>query len=150
MLLQIAESILKEQEWQFSHLDDSSIRIDVNGQSARWITLIKCIDEYQQLLIYSICPNKTPEAKFSEVQEFLTRANFGLKFGNFEFDYNDGEIRFKTSVQFAGEFDFAPMIGECLSLNIAIFDRYLSGILQVLFTEISPKEAIATIESTSE
>ena len=150
MLLQITESILKEQEWQFYRLEDSSLRIDVNGQSARWITLIKCIDKHQQLLVYSICPNKTPEAKFSEVQEFLTRANFGLKFGNFEFDYNDGEIRFKTSVQFEGDFDFAPMIGECLSLNIAIFDRYLSGILQVLFTEISPKEAIATIESTFE
>lgn len=150
MLLKITESILKKQEWQFYLFEDSSLRIDVNGQAARWITLVKCIDEHQQLLVYSICPNKTPEAKFVKVQEFLTRANFGLKFGNFEFDYDDGEIRFKTSVQFEGDFDFTPMIEECISLNIATFDRYLSGILQVIFTDISPKEAIASIESVSE
>jgi hypothetical protein len=150
MLLKITESILKKQEWQFYLFEDSSLRIDVNGQAARWITLVKCIDEHQQLLVYSICPNKTPEAKFVQVQEFLTRANFGLKFGNFEFDYDDGEIRFKTSVQFEGDFDFTLMIEECISLNIATFDRYLSGILQVIFTDISPKEAIASIESVSE
>lgn len=150
MLLKITESVLKQQEWQFYPLEDSSLRIDIDGQSARWITLVKCIDEYQQLLIYSICPNKTPEEKFLQIQEFLTRANFGLKFGNFEFDYDDGEIRFKTSVQFEGDFDFMPMIESCLSLNIATFDRYLSGILQVLFTDISPKEVISIIESPSD
>ena len=64
MLLKITESVLKQQEWQFYPLEDSSLRIDIDGQSARWITLVKCIDEYQQLLIYSICPNKTPEEKF--------------------------------------------------------------------------------------
>ena len=147
MLLKITESILKKQEWQFYRLDDSSLRIDVNGQAARWITLVKCIDEHQQLLVYSICPNKTSDVKFLQIQEFLSRATFGLKFGNFEFDYDDGEIRFKTSVQFDGDFDFTPMIEGCLSLNIATFERYLPGILHVLFTNISPKEAIASIES---
>jgi len=32
------------------------------------------------------------------VNEFLTRANYGLNIGNFEMDFQDGEIRFKTAI----------------------------------------------------
>ncbi|WP_017303712.1 YbjN domain-containing protein [Spirulina subsalsa] len=147
MLIQATEGILEKQGWQFSVLGDSVLRIDFNGESTTWVTLVKCIESYQQLLIYSICPNKVSVDRFEGVQEFLTRANFGLKFGNFEFDYRDGEVRFKTSVQFAGEVDPAAMIEECLSINVITFERYLGGLLQVMFTDISAEEAIAKIES---
>ena len=82
------------------------------------------------------------------MQEFLTRANFGLKFGNFEFDLQDGEIRFKTSIQFAGEVQVESMIEQCLLINIMTMERYLPGILQVIFTEIDPQAAIASIEAS--
>ncbi|MDB9315300.1 YbjN domain-containing protein [Spirulina sp. CS-785/01] len=147
MLSQSLQSILNQQGLQFYDIGNNILRIHVNGQAATWSTLVKCIDEYQQLMVYSICPNKAPEPKLSNLQEFLTRANFGLKFGNFELDLEDGEIRFKTSVQFAGEIDPAPMIEECLSLNVVSFDRYLPGILQVMFTDTTPQDAIALIES---
>ena len=39
------------------------------------------------------------------------------------------------------------MIEECLSLNILTFDRYLPGLLQVMFTDVDPETAIAAIES---
>jgi hypothetical protein len=34
------------------------------------------------------------------IARFITRANWGLTIGNFEMDYQDGHIRFKTSVDF--------------------------------------------------
>lgn len=146
MLLKSVESILTKQEWKFHDLGNATIKLNVSGEAATWDTIIKCIDEYQQLIIYSVCPNKSSAEKLESIQEFLTRANFGLKFGNFELDLADGEIRFKTSVQFAGEVTPDEMIEECLSLNIATFDRYLPGILQVIFTDILPKTAIDNIE----
>ncbi|WP_139276718.1 hypothetical protein [Spirulina major] len=147
MLLESTISILKKQEWQFHEVRNSTIRLDVNGQAATWSTMVKCINEHQQIIIYSICPNKAIADKLTAIQEFLTRANFGLKFGNFELDLSDGEVRFKTSIQFAGEFDPDPMIEDCLSLNIVTFDRYLPGLLQVMFTDVDPETAIAMIES---
>ncbi|MEA5419673.1 YbjN domain-containing protein [Spirulina sp. CCNP1310] len=147
MLLESTVSILKKQEWQFYELGNSTIRLDVNGQAATWSTMVKCIDEHQQIIVYSICPNKARVDKLIAIQEFLTRANFGLKFGNFEMDLSDGEVRFKTSIQFAGMVEPEAMIEECLSLNIVTFDRYLPGILQVMFTDVTPEDAIAVIES---
>ncbi len=37
------------------------------------------------------------------VAEFITRANFGIVIGNFEIDFSDGEIRYKTSIDVEGD-----------------------------------------------
>ena len=33
--------------------------------------------------------------------EFLTRANYGIMIGNFEMDFNDGEVRYKGALEYA-------------------------------------------------
>ncbi|MDB9445873.1 YbjN domain-containing protein [Anabaenopsis sp. FSS-46] len=147
MLLQSTESVLNKHGWQFYDLGKTTLRIDVNGKTANWAVIVKCIDEDQQFVVYSVCGNKPTEDKYTVMQEFLTRANFGLRIGNFELDLQDGEIRFKTSIQFAGEVQAELMIEQCLLINIMTMDRYLPGILQVIFTDISPEQAIAQIES---
>lgn len=147
MLLQATESVLNKHGWQFYDLGKTTLRIDVNGKTANWAVIVKCIDEDQQFVVYSVCGNKPTEEKYTVMQEFLTRANFGLRIGNFELDLQDGEIRFKTSIQFAGEVQVDLMIEQCLLINIMTMERYLPGILQVIFTDISPDQAIAQIES---
>ena len=147
MLFQATESVLNKHGWQFYDLGNTTLRIDVNGKTANWAVIVKCIDEDQQFVVYSVCGNKPTEEKYTVMQEFLTRANFGLRIGNFELDLRDGEIRFKTSIQFAGEVQADLMIEQCLLINIMTMERYLPGILQVIFTDISPEQAIAQIES---
>ena len=147
MLLEATESVLNKHGWQFYDLGKTTLRIDVNGKTANWAVIVKCIDEDQQFVVYSVCGNKPTEDKYTVMQEFLTRANFGLRIGNFELDLQDGEIRFKTSIQFAGEVQAELMIEQCLLINIMTMERYLPGILQVIFTDISPEQAIAQIES---
>lgn len=149
MLLEATQSVLQKQGWQFYDLGDATLRIDVQGPTANWMILVQCIEESEQLIAYSICANKPPTSRYGAVQEFLTRANFGLRIGNFEFDLEDGEIRFKTSIAFAGTVSVEPMIEKSLLLNIMTMQQYLDGILQVMFSDIAPLEAIARIESSS-
>lgn len=51
-----------------------------------------------EAVVYSI-PTITADSYDSEMMarmaEFICRANYNLKNGNFEMDYRDGEIRFK-------------------------------------------------------
>lgn len=44
-----------------------------------------------------------PEDRRLALAEFLTRANYGLFIGNFEMDWQDGEVRYKTSIDVAGD-----------------------------------------------
>lgn len=41
---------------------------------------------------------QVPEELRPGVAEFITRANYGLIRGNFEMDFNDGELRYKTTI----------------------------------------------------
>jgi hypothetical protein len=38
------------------------------------------------------------KGKQQTIAKFITRANYGMSLGNFELDFNDGEIRYKTSI----------------------------------------------------
>ena len=80
---------------------------------------------------------------------FLTRANNGLRNGNFELDLNDGDISFKSFCCCRGL--VAPsdeMIAESIQCPAAMFDKYEAGILGILFQGISDKEAEERCENS--
>lgn len=54
-----------------------------------------------------------PDARRLEAAEYLHRINYGLLLGNFEMDYDEGEVRFRTSLMAEG------------SLTHEVLDRYI-------------------------
>ena len=79
------------------------------------------------------------------VAEYLTRANFNMRNGNFEMNMEDGEIRFKTYYH-AGPDGLDPAGARVtLLLPFLMIDRYGDGLLEVLFGFKSPKEAFDTV-----
>jgi hypothetical protein len=89
---------------------------------------------------------KVPEDKRLIMADFLTRANYGLYIGNFEMDFNDGEVRYKTSIDVEGTELNTALITRVVYDNLAVMDRYLPGIMSVVFGGASPTEAIAQVE----
>jgi len=96
--------------------------------------------------LYSICPIRAPEDKRPAVAEFLTRANYGLLIGNFEMDFEDGEIRYKTSIDVEGDRLSPALLRQLTYANVVTMDRYLPGIMSVIYGNVTPVEAIAQIE----
>lgn len=78
--------------------------------------------------------------------EFLTRANYGMLIGNFEMDFTDGEIRYKTSIDVEGDRLTSPLMQQIVYANVRTMDRYLPGIRKVIETDLTPAEIIASIE----
>lgn len=77
--------------------------------------------------------------------EYLTRANFNLRNGNFELNMNDGEIRFKTYVHVgAGALDMSAA-RQAVLLPFLIIDKFGDGLLDVLFGFKTPREAYEAI-----
>lgn len=79
--------------------------------------------------------------------EFLTRANYGLMIGNFEMDFNDGEIRYKTSIDVEGDNLSSALLKQLVYANVMTMDQYLPGIIAVIDGNISPVDANAKIEA---
>ncbi|WP_049790798.1 hypothetical protein [Trichormus azollae] len=52
------------------------------------------------------------------IAECITRANYGMIIGNFELDFNDGEIRYKTSIDAEGERLSFALIKQVVYANV--------------------------------
>ena len=79
--------------------------------------------------------------------EFLTRANYALPLGNFEMDFEDGEVRFKNSIDFEGETLTDALIHNTLYPATSVATRYFPGLLRVVFGDLNPRDVIREIES---
>lgn len=106
----IADSInafLKEDEWRFDFDSERGRFIFNLGLSCKLKSVRYIVDVREKdYLIYvfsPLGPDKGDAATMKRTAEFLTRANYGLVFGNFEMDMHDGEIRYKTFVPCGGE-----------------------------------------------
>ena len=80
------------------------------------------------------------------VAEYITRANYGLRIGNFELDFDDGEVRYKSSLDFESVELTPGLIRNTIYPAVQTMDRYLPGVLSVVFGGKSAEEAIAAIE----
>ncbi|MEH2439320.1 YbjN domain-containing protein [Nostoc sp.] len=148
----ILEEILKfftEDDWNFTKLQGESIlQLPFQGINGRWNCYAKAREENKQFVFYSLCPITVPENRKQAVAEFLTRANYGLMIGNFELDFSDGEIRYKTSIDIVGDRLSFALIKNLVYTNVTMMDEYLPGIIFVIDGDASPKEAITKIETT--
>lgn len=102
--------------------------------------------DLEEFLFYAVAPVKIPEEVRMAVAEYLTRANYGLRIGNFELDYSDGEVRYKSSLDFEGQILTQELIRNAIYPAVHTMDRYLNGLLRVSFGGATPHEAIEEVE----
>jgi len=136
-----------EDDWSFTKLQgEPALRMVFQGENGAWTCYAKAREEQKQFLFYSLCPIETPEEKRSAIAHFLTRANYGMTIGNFELDFTDGEIRYKTSIDVEGDRLTPALIKNLVYTNVSMMDEYLPGIKAVIEQGVSPEEAIWAIE----
>ncbi len=137
----------EEDDWDFTWVPGMSVlNVDFSGSNGRWVCYAQAREVQQQVVFYSVCPSKVPEDRRQAIAEFITRANYGLIIGNFEMDYTDGEVRYKTSIDVEGAVLSTRMIRQMVYANVLVMDRYLPGILDVIIGSRQPVEAIHAIE----
>ena len=77
-----------------------------------------------------------------KVAEFITRANYGMRIGNFEMDYDRGAIRFKVSIDFNGAGLTQALVRNSILAAMSVVETYGGGLLDVLAGEKEPSQAI--------
>ena len=133
--------------WPCEQLGDQLIlRTGFQGNNGQWTCFAHCRPEYSQCLFYSVAPVRAPEVLRPAVAEYLTRANWGLIIGNFELDLEDGEVRYKTSIQLEGIDLSDQLLRPLVYGNVEVVDKYLPGLEAVISLTKTPSSAIAAIE----
>jgi hypothetical protein len=134
-------------EWQTQPLDDKPIlRMAFRGEDGHWSCYAQADEEREIFVFYSVAPVTVPEDRRTPMAEFITRANYGMLLGNFEMDYSDGEVRYKTSIDVEGTPLSVELAKRVVYANVLTLNRYLKGVLAVAFGGRDPAAAVADIE----
>lgn len=147
-ILDAVRQFLEEDDWPSSMLEGRLVmKTGFEGKNGQYTCYAQERAEQQQFVFYSIFPVRVPENKLADLSEFITRANYGMIIGNFELDYTDGEIRYKTSVDVEDVEAVAPLVRHTIYANVLTMDKYFPGLMRVLYAGISPADAVREVEN---
>lgn len=136
-----------EGKWKYKCDEKQPIfrtKVKMNGPIGKLSVAILVKDKYY--LVYAIFGTTAEEDQRQRVGEYLHRANMGLINGNFEFDFEDGEIRYKTYVNFQGMELSDEVIRDSILIPIAMCDLYGKSLIRLMLGESDPKILIDQIE----
>jgi hypothetical protein len=145
-IVRLIKQFLDNDGWHYEFHEDTGIftfgvNLDSKLQSAKYVLAVRD-DRYT---VYAVCPMSATDCK-AAMAEFITRANYGLPNGNFELDFRDGEIRYKTFVSCLETVPGKAVIEESIVVPALMLDRYADGILAVMFGMKTPEEAVRDCE----
>lgn len=136
----------EEEDWKFVEIEgQSAIRLGCTGENGEWSCFAQIKNEPGRFLFYSVLAVKAPETKRAIAAEFITRANYGMVLGNFELDYADGEIRYKTSAYLEDVEPTRDFFHTLVYTNLLVMDKYLPGIMSVIYAGMSAEQAIGNV-----
>lgn len=139
-----------QDEWYYTFDEEEGVfraKIKLKGRLNRCELTVHIHEDYY--VAYSGIAINADEESIPLVAEYLHRANYCLKMGAFEIDYNDGEIRFKVFVDCGDDCDCLPsesIIYRSLEMGGVMFDTYGEGLLDIIFKNVSPIDALAEAE----
>ena len=73
-----------------------------------------------------------------------------LTYGCFELDFRDGEIRFRSFIDCEDVMPSTEVIKNSIHCTAAMYKRYAPGIVDIIFSGCTGKEAIAKCEKSPE
>lgn len=145
----------QQDEWRVSPIEDTTIvTTTVSGQNGSWPCVGQVDEDFGVFIFYSAYPETIPTEKLEDMATFITYANYEMLVGNFELSFDDGELRYKTSLNLreipeaALTFDnlLVKLIDRQVYTNVQTMDRYFPGIEAILNEDVSPEQAIQLIE----
>ncbi len=142
---------LRQDGWHPQRIEGRTVyRAFFSGQNGEFRCFAQIVTHLEQFLFYAVAAVYVPDELRPAVAEFITRANFGLRIGNFELDYHDGEVRYKTSLDFEDEKLTPALIRNAIYPAVTTMDRYFPGLMKVVYGGRTPYEAIEEIETEGE
>ena len=146
-LMTIVTEALDERETRYVKLDDESLMFRLQGAHATYDVLFVADDELEQVGCLTIFATRVPVDRRHAMAELITRANYGMRIGNFEMDFTDGELRFRTGTDVEGGLLGAEMVHNMIGVGLSMNDRHHDAFMRVMYGDADPHDAWATLDA---
>lgn len=150
-ILERAIAFFDSINWTYArHESKPILSMRHQGKNGTWRCVAQARENetHRQFLFYSVLESLTPLDKRLAMAEFLTRANYGMVVGNFELDFSDGEVRYKSSIDVTANVEHLTeaQFRTVVFTNVLMMDKYFPGLMSVMYLNRPPAELIAEIE----
>jgi hypothetical protein len=141
-MIELAQRYLSGQGYHFSRRGEAeSLQGSFSAENGTYAVFFETNEERALVGVYVYAPTKVPEAKRRAVMEYLTRLNYGLRLGGFEFDLDDGEVRYTQNMDIEGATLTSAMVLNMLHFGLDVMDDYYPGLMRIVYADADPKEA---------
>jgi len=147
-LLDIAAEFLEENDLDFErHPDESLLRFVVDGDNGPLSCFARADDEAQQLVVYAVLSHRVSAERRYALAELITRMNFGIPIGNFELDFDDGEVRFKAGIDVERASLTAGLVRPLVVAAIVSMDAAAPVLRALASGDMEPLDAFMAYET---
>ena len=124
---------LDEDDWKYKFDREKEViktGLSLNGKMKHVDIMFDLRDD--KYLLYFVCPLSVDEDERAEMRVLLNRINYGIMFGCFEMDDEDGEIRFRYPVDCDDLLPSQAVIRHSVYRSAVTFQKYGDAIIRVL------------------
>lgn len=147
-LFEVVCNFFDDEGWSYSQVDDeATLQLYYSGDHEKLACYARVREDFDQFIFYVLFPVNVNDERRLAIAEFITRANYGITIGNFEMDFADGELRFKSSIDVEDNHLTTALVRNLVYNSLIMMNKYLPGIMAVINDQASPLEAIATLQS---
>jgi hypothetical protein len=132
--LELVQRFFDVAKWEYEFdKEDETIFTGFSGENIDIKMMVGTIEE--DIVCIANFPVKVPESRRNAVAILLSEINFGLRYGRFELDFEDGEVNFRVTLMTDGIQPSHDMIGKMIVMSCTSLDNFGLRIMAVISGE---------------
>ena len=144
---EVVRNFLEEEEWNFDFDEERGIfrfglRLKCKLSKLKYVVDVR----RNEMLVYGYIPisgDPDDTETMNVLSEYITRVNYALRNGNFEMDYFNGEIRYKSFVDLADTMPGQRVIRNSIWITAMLVEKYGDGFGDIIFGNATARAACA-------
>ncbi|HYV90384.1 MAG TPA: YbjN domain-containing protein [Chitinophagales bacterium] len=139
---EVLKKYFDDKGWKYSNAESESIFFfGISGVNLTIHCTADLDEEKKRFLFCTEASVSVPEEKRRDIAELLTRFNYGTFLGNFEMNFENGRIQFRTSIVYDSIELTDILLGNLIMNNIISMDLSFPSIQKVLEEDQTPLDA---------
>jgi hypothetical protein len=145
-LMTTVRSVLDRYEYRYRALDARTLSLSITSDHGISWLLFTVVDETHFFRVHGSYGSYVPDDRRVATAEAVSRINCRLGLGNFELDFDDGELRFRSSLDVEDGALSETMVDKMMSYTLYTMDRFHTALMSVAFGSVEPAVAVAAVE----
>ena len=142
------ERVLTEIGWEPEPAEGiAGFAVDFGEPHLPVATALAAVSPQEQFVLYLNFGFDAPPDRRDEFARFMARVNWVLTVGDFQLDYDDGQVRFRTSLDFADTELTEDLIRNGIRGAMAAVETYANAVADVVARGRTAAEALASVEA---